>query len=274
VALTQPDGPHVRLGIVWAAITLAALLLGPDWLAGWLALVAALAASSAARSWGAPTATSSRVATAAHRRTSRGRDSAARTQARRVLVQPPVPITAVLAAVVTLSSIAGWGAVGLAAAGVTFALVAGAVFGPLGRPDALRRVLIVLLPSLAGASLVLARAHGLADAMVLAGMATVYDSSAYLIGTGAPNRWEGLIAGVASIAALTLFVAAVLVPPFSGSSPWVLGLAAAVLAPIGPAIGRHLVAEPSARVPAFRRLDSLFLLGPVWAAAAVGLLHH
>jgi len=119
----------------------------------------------------------------------------------------------------------------------------------------------VLAPALAAASLVLVRAHGLAYGLVLAGMVTVYDSSAYLIGTGAPNRWEGLFAGVASIAALTLFVAAVLAPPFTGSSPWLLGVTAALLAPAGPVLGRWLVGDPTARVPALRRLDSLLLLG-------------
>ncbi len=246
MALDQPTGPHVRLGILWAAVTLGALLLGPVWLAGWLAVVAGLAAGSAARSWGTPAA----VQRQPHNR--------------RLLVQPPVPVTVTLTAVVALSSALGGVSVAVAAIIVGAALVAGAVFGPLGQPDPVRRVLIVLGPALAASSLVLVRAHGLAYGLVLAGMVTVYDSSAFLIGTGAPNRWEGLFAGVASIAALTLFVAAVLTPPFTGSSPWLLGIAAAVLTPAGPALGRWLIGDPAARVPALRRLDSLLLLGPAW----------
>jgi hypothetical protein len=74
-----------------------------------------------------------------------------------------------------------------------------------------------------------------------------------------------------SIGALTLFLAAV--PPFDGNTPWILGGMAAVLAPLGPILARHLIGDRSARVPALRRLDSLILLGPAWAVATALLLH-
>jgi hypothetical protein len=64
----------------------------------------------------------------------------------------------------------------------------------------------------------------------------------------------------------------VFVPPFSGASPWLLGLLAAALAPFGPLVGTLLLGEREARAPALRRLDSLLVLGPVWAAAALVLL--
>jgi hypothetical protein len=105
-------------------------------------------------------------------------------------------------------------------------------------------------------------------------LVTVFDSSAYLIGTGAPNRWEGAVAGVASIIALTLFVAAVLEPPFTGASPWLLGGATALLAPLGPVLGRWVPGDKTAPVPALRRLDSLFLAGPAWIAGVAWMLHR
>jgi molybdopterin converting factor small subunit len=255
-ALSPPTGPHVRLGILWAVVTLAALLSGTYWLTAWMVLVVAMAAGSAARTWGTA-AVAERLA-----------------NNRRVRVQPPAAVAALLAALITLAALAGGLVVAVVAAAAAVALVAAATFGPLGQPDGARRVVIVLGPGVAGACLVLARAQGLATGLVLAGMVTVFDSSAYLIGTGAPNRWEGSVAGVASIAALTLFVAGVLAPPFTGSSPWLLGGAAAALAPVGPALGRWVTGDKAAPVPALRRLDSLFLVGPAWVAGVALLLHH
>lgn len=255
-ALSQPTGPHVRLGILWAGVTLGVLLAGPVWLAGWLAVVAAMAAGSASRSWGT-LATTQRHA-----------------HNRRTRVQPPAGLAGLLAAALAVAGLAGGLVVAVVGATIAVALVAAATFGPLGQPGVARRVVIVLGPGLAASGLVMARAQGLAIGLVLAGMVTVFDSSNYLIGTGAPNRWEGSVAGAASIAALTLLVAAVLVPPFTGASPWLLGGAVAVLAPLGPVLARWVVGDPVAPVPALRRLDSLFLAGPAWAAGVALLLHR
>ncbi len=255
-ALSQPTGPHIRLGILWAAATLGAILLGPLELAGWLAVVAAMAAGSAARSWG--------TAAVAERLPHN----------RRARVQPPAAVAALFAALVCVSALAGGLVVAVAGAAVAVILVAFATFGPLGQPGVVRRVVLVLGPGLAGAGLVLARSQSLATGLVLAGMVTVFDSSAYLIGTGAPNRWEGAVAGVASISALTLFIAAVLEPPFTGASPWLLGGAVAVLAPVGPVLARWVMGDKDSPVPALRRLDSLFLAGPAWAAGVALLLHR
>ncbi|MDQ6615184.1 MAG: hypothetical protein M3083_10635, partial [Actinomycetota bacterium] len=187
---------------------------------------------------------------------------------------PPAALAALFAALIAVAGLGGGLVVAVVAGTVAVVLVAAATFGPLGQPGVLRRVVIVLGPGVAAASLVLARSQGLATGLVLAGMVTVFDSSAYLIGTGAPNHWEGSVAGIASIAALTLFVAAVLVPPFTGASPWLLGGAAAVLAPIGPVVARWVTGDKGAPVPALRRLDSLFLVGPAWAAVVALLLHR
>lgn len=231
-------------------------MLGPLWLTGWLAVVAALAAGSAARSWGTP-AIAERLA-----------------NNRRARVQPPPAVAAVFAAAITASALAGGIVVAIVAAAVVVVLVGAAIFGPLGQPSVVRRVVFVLAPGLGAAGLILARVQGLDSGLVLAGMVTVFDSSNYLIATGAPNRWEGSVAGAASIAALTLFVAAVLVPPFTGASPWLLGGAMAVLAPVGPYLARWVIGDPNAPVPALRRLDSLFLAGPAWVAGVAYLLHH
>jgi hypothetical protein len=255
-ALSQPTGPHVRLGILWAIVTFAVAVAGPDWLAGWLVVVAAMAAGSAARSWG----TASVAPRLAHNHRAR--------------VQPPAAVAALFAGAITLAALGGGLIVAVVAAAATFTLLAAAMFGPMGHPGVLRRVVIVLGPGVAGASLVLARTQGLATGLVLVGMVTVFDASAYLIGSGAPNRWEGSVAGAASLAAMTLFVAAVLSPPFTGAMPWLFGGGVAILAPFGPVLARWVTGDKTAPVPALGRLDSLFLAGPAWVAGVALLLHH
>jgi hypothetical protein len=239
--------------VVWAILTVGAMLAGPVWVAVLMAPVAALAAASGTRSWQVPS----------RRRGERGR-------ARPVL--PTASMAAGGAALITLASAVGPLPAGALAVLIAAGIVAATAFGPQGAPGATRRVLIVLLPAGAGAALVLSRSLGLSAGLVLAGTACLYDAGAYLIGSGARTVVEGPIAGLANVAALTLLVAAVLVPPFRGDSPWILGGLAAVLAPIGPFVARRLIGHPRARVPALRRLDSLLVLGPSWALAAWVLL--
>ena len=243
------------------------------WLALWLAPTAALAAGSTMNTWA-------------------GRGSSR------------APVAAGLAAAIVLAAIVGPIASGAVAAAAAFVVVSMALVrrvGARGHPGLIRRVLIVTFPAAAGAGFVLTRRQGFDEALVLGGMMVVYDSAAYLIGTDANNRWEGPIAGVVSVGVLSVLVAAVLAPPFTGSSPWILGGLAAVLLPLGPIVCRSLVgqarigreaqargsarspaparaqaaARAPARVPALRRLDSLVLLGPAWPAAiAVVLPRH
>ena len=80
------------------------------------------------------------------------------------------------------------------------------------------------------------------------------------------------VASIAAIFCVTLFVA-VLVPSFGGPGPFVLGLVAAVLAPLGPLVASIILGDRDARAPALRRIDSLLLLAPVWAWVAAALLH-
>jgi hypothetical protein len=257
----------VRLGLLWAAATLAALVAGRSWLALWLAPAAALAAAGLARSW--------------YRQAGKGSGAGRRRNGPRA--RPPAELAALMAAGVVLAAAAG---------PVPALAVAVLVAGLLGRPAAgrppatsrsrgatpdapgpVRSGLIALAPAAAGAGLVLTRGQSFTSALVLAGMVSAYDASAYLIGTGARHGWAGPAAGMASIAALSLFVAAVLAPPFRGATPWIMGGLAAVLAPLGPRATSRLHRPRSARLPAAAgRLDSLVLLGPAWALTSALLL--
>ena len=235
-------GPHARLGVVWAFFTLAALFGGAVWLALWLAPVAGVAAVQAAASW---------------RRRSRS---------------PAALLAGVGAALITLAAAAGPLVTAVAVTAVGVAAFANALV-PGGRySDPALTLAIAGALGLAGAAPVLVRGEGLIPALVLLTFAGVHDASSYVVGTGAATDWEGPAAGVASIAAVTLAVAAVFVPPFRGATRWALGALAAVLAPLGPYVGSALLGDRRARVPALRRLDSLLLLGPLWALAAAALL--
>ncbi|MDP9070612.1 MAG: hypothetical protein M3N68_04890, partial [Actinomycetota bacterium] len=165
------------------------------------------------------------------------------------------------------------GAGGPVATAVVVTLVGLAAFGnalvPGGRhTDPALTLAIAGALGLAGAAPVLLRGDGLIPALVLLAFASVHDASAYVVGSGATTAWEGPAAGIASIGAVTLAVAAVFVPPFPAAAPWLLGALAAVLAPLGPYLGCALLGDRRRRVPALRRLDSLLLLGPLWALAA------
>lgn len=240
-------GPHIRLGLAWSALTMAAVLVGPVLLALVLAPVAAAAAAQAARSW-------------------RGQRRAAWQAA------------AGGAGMVVCT--AAFGVVGVIA-GVTVVIVVLALahfLGPAAEPIARHRAdplltgLIAVACGLAGAAPVLLRSDGLIPAFVLLSFVHVYDASAYIVGSGARATWEGPAAGVASIAAVTLAIAAVLSPPFRGASPWLFGLLAALLLPLGPLVAAELTGDRRARVPALRRLDALLVAGPIWALAAALVL--
>ena len=131
-----------------------------------------------------------------------------------------------------------------------------------------RTVAVAVLVGSAAAAPVAVRQQGVTQALVLLTLVSAYDAGAYLVGVGSSSMWAGPIAGAAAVAALTLGVAAVLVPPFRGISPWVLGGLVAALAPIGPHVATALLGDRGGRAAVLRRLDSMLVLGPAWAVAA------
>ena len=248
------DGPHVRLGILWAALLLPAIFGGAKWMALVLAPMAALAALQASRSW---------------------RQADAR--------RPIDGVAGAGAAVLVVA--AAFGVAGLITAAVVVVVLAVvmdrlvAVRHEAGRVRArrsfLRTLVLAAVPGVAAASPVALRSissHGTDAALVLCTYALVYDASSYLIGSGADRPWEGMVAGMASIGAVTVAVAAIIVPTFKGVSPWVLGAVAAVLAPLGPVVATMVLGDRAARAPALRRLDTLIVLGPVWTILALALV--
>ncbi|MDP8975143.1 MAG: hypothetical protein M3N28_02015, partial [Actinomycetota bacterium] len=192
------------------------------------------------------------------------------------------------AACTTLAAVAGPPFVA-AATGAVPVVAIGYVLAGRGADTALGESLLLsvaaVMVGLAGAAPVLLREEvGLVPVLVLLAYAMAYDAGTYVVGSGAASAWEGPAAGIAATGTVTLAVAALFVPPFRGASPWLLGVLAAALAPVGPMIGVAFSGEGrsgndgnerngrKARLPALRRLDSLLVLGPLWSLAAAALV--
>jgi hypothetical protein len=250
------DGPRVRLGLLWAGITVLAVGIGPFTTALVFAVVALGAAGQSCRTWGAA---------------ERGR-------------QPYRPIAVAGATVCALAGGAGPLAVVAAATVATVAAVTAQQLRFGGREwDARTTIAIAVLIGAGAATPAIAVDQlGLVPALVLLGLVHAVDASTFIVGSGAASRWEGPVAGAASAGAIGLAVAAVFVPPFRGASPWVLAAAVALLVPLGGMVGSTLLGPGRRRkgrerpvagpVPALRRHDALFVAGPVWELLARLLL--
>lgn len=160
--------------------------------------------------------------------------------------------------------------------GAVSALVVGSSYSWSARP--LRavgaRLTAGVAPAVAVTSVMVARHQGagLVLAMVCATLA--YDAGAFLMGhsrtpLGGP---VGVVFGVASVAVVGVFVAAVTNPPFSGSRPVIVFALLAAAAPAGVRLGS--LVSGTGRLPALRRLDSWLLVAPLWVLMTALLLHR
>lgn len=127
-------------------------------------------------------------------------------------------------------------------------------------------------PWAAAASFVIADSQSANLGLTLALLACVYDAASYLNGNGRGDggRW-GVGAGLASVAVLAIFVAAVLVPPFSGAAPWLVVGVTGLLAPLGVRTAARATAWH--RLAALRRLDSMILAAPAWVLLVALFVH-
>jgi hypothetical protein len=233
--------PHGRLGLAWATVTFGFTIAGPAYLAGWLAVVAFIAGAQTCMVW--------------KKRGERPVSLAAAAVAAGLPVAASFDVTYIA---------------GVVAAGVLVAFVA-RLRAPTQVPsrDVALTLAVGVAVGLAAAAPVLVRHTGISAALLLLAMICAYDAGAYLVGTGASSAWEGPAAGVAALIPITIFAEVVLVPPFAGTQPLFLGVLAMVLAPAGPVAASALLGDRSGHAPALRRLDSLLLLGPLWAWCAV-----
>lgn len=242
IAPVRTRAPRIHLSLAWTAVTVGTIVAGRVELGAWLALVCAVAAAQACRSW--------------------------RSEGRR----PPPLLGAAGAAVVVALAFAGPLAPVVGAGGIL------AVAGLAALVPAWSRLAPLLLGAIAavvggcGAAMVVDRSHDTLLLLVLIAMVGAYDTGSYLVGSGAGNSWEGPVAGIAAIGAVTLALAAAVAISNPGPGPWALGGLAIFLAPAGTQVASLLLGKPQDDAGALRRLDSLILLAPAWAVLAPRLL--
>lgn len=237
------DGPRVRLGVAWFVGALLATVVP---LPGIAAIVFAVAAGWAARqvvqAWGS-------VAWQA--------DVAAGLGA--------VPV---LAALVGTPAVVGAVVVGLVVAvGCALAPDGARLPGGEGRIATVGILVFSMVPALGGAMFVLVwRESAVAAAMLLL-VASAYEMGDYIVGSGASNPVEGPLAGITTASLVALPLAIVLVEPYAAGGVALLAFTA-VACPLGQILGSVALPGAGAHAPALRRIDTLLVLGPVWAAAA------
>ena len=233
------NGPKVRLGIGWAMLIGLATLGQETGLAALYGAVAALGAWQAARAWKTWGASTEEYTAGA------------------------------IAGGMGVASAFGFAPVGLVAlAAIPLALLAG--FSTEGtRSNYLGSVGLTLQCGLflgvAAASPALTYRIDLGGFVALIVLVCVYEMGDFPIGSGSSNHIEGPLAGIAGIAVFTFAMAVVHLAPFQGYEVVLFGAVAAALCPLGQLFGSAILPRADARAPALRRLDSLLLLGPVWA---------
>lgn len=241
------EGPRVRLGIAWFVLVFAALavgrMLGDLPLVGLVyALVAAAAALQIVDAWTGD--------------------------------RPVVLRTAAggIAAVVGLSASFGAAALGGALLGAVVVGVAVGVVQVLRRRPVLPATALVLQASLptglVAASVVLTMRYEIGALVILLAMVMAFDTGDFIIGSGAGSLFEGPVAGALMIILVAAVVAVIEAPPFHGALVWVFALGAIVLCPLGQVAASWLLPDATTRASALRRLDSLLVLGPLWAFGA------
>jgi len=235
------EGPRVRLGLLWLVVLLVAVALGDGAVGLVMAVVCGAAASQSAAAW------------------------------RRVGRRPNQIVAGLAGLALPMAAVVGTGALGLAAVVVAVASVAMAASDRRRRFPLLADAGLTLqcgyLVGLAGASFVIIHRLESWAAVALVLLLCAYDVGDFLVGTGAGTPFEGPVAGMAAVVVVTFAVGVFAFPPFDMASAWVFGGMAAALCPLGQVLATALLPDPDARVPALRRVDSLLIVGPLWAWA-------
>ncbi len=231
------EAPHVRLGIAWFALAVVGLGLGVYGTAAVYGLTAAIAAAQAARAW---------------------------RRLRRPKAERPVePVAAAGAVALAIAASISTAVLGLAVLGVVALCLLNTT------PAAgMRTLQCSLWPGAAAAAVVVSYRVEPGSAAALVLVVSAYEIGDYIVGSGASNALEGPVAGAAAVLVVQFGVAAVGLPPFELPAGLGFAAVAAVLCPLGQMTASLVLPSRAAPASALRRLDSLLLLGPVWAYLA------
>jgi hypothetical protein len=254
------DRPYARLGLLWAVLLLAAVVIGSVALALLVAPVGLIAAASALRAARQEPAADTEGPSAPE--TLFFGRPIAHSDVRR-LVLGCVVLTPFVALAGPIAALAG------------SALVVGvaAVAAPSLGCSRLGGALAVAAPVSAMSAVVAARGQGSAVGFVLVTAIIFYDAAACLMGNRPTGGIVGVVSALLSLAALGFLVALLANPPFGGDRAWVFCLMVGVLAWVGVKLSRALM-RGGPTLPALARLDSLVVAGPVWVIAVAFVLHR
>jgi hypothetical protein len=117
---------------------------------------------------------------------------------------------------------------------------------------------------LAVASLAALGSVGIGALVSLILLVSAYESGDFLVGTGSANAFEGPLAGLVSLGAVTFILFLVQPAPFDGPSLLLFAVVAGVCCPLGQILASALLPRGNAWAPALRRLDSYLLAAPIW----------
>jgi hypothetical protein len=244
------NGPRIRLGLGWFALTVVALALGVWGVAFLYSAAAGIAALQTAREWRKSGAFPHRVAA--------GAGAAA--------IGIAGAISTRLVGIVILGFVGA--AVFLASS------AAAATKRRKVRPidDAAFTVRCALFAGLAAACMAITMRISATAAVGLVLIVAAYEVGDYIVGSGARNAFEGPIAGATAIVVVTFAITVVGLKPFVFPDSFVLAGTAAVLCPAGQLLASLILPKVDAAAGALRRIDSLLILAPVWAFAVSRLI--
>jgi hypothetical protein len=218
--------------MAWFVLVVGGLMLGPFGVAGVYGVAAGIAGAQVARCW---------------RRARRG--------------ERPNDVVAAACAV----SLPIAAAISTPLLGAAILAIVGVCLATGGPVHGVRTLQCALWPGAAAASVVVSYQFEPWSAAALVLAVSAYEIGDYLVGSGARNSLEGPIAGASAVLVVHFAVTAIGLPPFELPDGLSFAVVAAVLCPLGQLVGSLVLPSTRAPASALRRLDSLLLLGPVWA---------
>ncbi|MEY2420119.1 MAG: hypothetical protein QOI95_186 [Acidimicrobiaceae bacterium] len=236
------NGPRVRLGIGWFALTMLALVGGRWAVAALYSATAAFAALQTAREW------------------------------RKGGARPHRPLAGAGALGIGLAGavstqVVGVAILGFVGASLFLAFSSAAASRRRSNPldDAGFTIRCGLFVGFAASCVAITARFSLTAVVGLVFVVAAYEIGDYVVGSGARNPFEGPVAGATAIVVTTFAITAIGLKPFVFPGSFALAALAAMLCPAGQLMASAILPKVDASASALRRIDSLLLVAPAWA---------
>lgn len=117
---------------------------------------------------------------------------------------------------------------------------------------------------IAVASLAALGSVGIGAQVSLILLVSAYEAGDFIVGSGSANAFEGPLAGLVALGAMTFLLFLILPAPFDATSILLFAALAGICCPLGQILASGLLPRGNAWAPALRRLDSYLLTAPIW----------